>query len=154
MQSLTLLLAALPSLVAAAGSLGFALGAKNADGTCKTTSDYTGDFKTLSSHSTLVRIYAASQCDTAANILPAAKTAGFKVILGIWWVQVEIETAPVKFEEFLTNIILRGGPMSMNPSKQIKPPLLNTPQHMQTKSMPLPLDRKPCTAETLPENNC
>ena len=86
MHATTLLLAALPSLAAAArGSLGFALGAKNADGTCKLATDYAADFKVLAPHSKIVRIYAASQCDTAAAILPAAKAAGVKVILGIWY---------------------------------------------------------------------
>ncbi|KAG9234089.1 putative glucan 1,3-beta-glucosidase [Amylocarpus encephaloides] len=80
----TLLLAVLPLLASAAGSLGFALGAKNADGTCKSSSDYTADFKVLSPHSKVVRTYAASQCNTAQAILPAAKSAGAKVILGIW----------------------------------------------------------------------
>jgi glucan 1,3-beta-glucosidase len=87
MYSTALFLAALPSLaVAASGSLGFALGAKNADGTCKSSSDYTADFKVLAHHSKIVRGYSASQCDTAAAILPAAKSAGVKVILGIWYV--------------------------------------------------------------------
>ncbi|KAH6665098.1 putative glucan 1,3-beta-glucosidase [Halenospora varia] len=84
MQLTTLLMASLPAVASAAGTLGFALGAKNTDGTCKQSTDYAADFKTLSSHSKLVRTYAASQCDTAANILPAAKSAGFQVILGIW----------------------------------------------------------------------
>jgi len=79
-----LALAAAPVLVSAAGTLGFALGDKKADGTCKTQPDYAADFKTISPVSTIVRIYAASDCDTAANILPAAKAAGFQVILGIW----------------------------------------------------------------------
>jgi glucan 1,3-beta-glucosidase len=87
MYSTTILLAILPSLAtAASGTLGFALGAKNADGTCKTSSDYTADFKVLQPHSKVVRGYSASQCDTAAAILPAAKAAGVKVILGIWYV--------------------------------------------------------------------
>ncbi|KAF4633563.1 hypothetical protein G7Y89_g4546 [Cudoniella acicularis] len=84
MHLTTLLLASFPALATAAGTLGFALGAKNPDGTCKATSDYTSDFATLGAHSKLVRIYAASQCDTAAAILPAAKSTGFQVILGIW----------------------------------------------------------------------
>ncbi|EPE36998.1 (Trans)glycosidase [Glarea lozoyensis ATCC 20868] len=85
MHSTTLLLAVLPSLaVAASGNLGFALGAKNPDGTCKTSSDYSADFKVLAPHSKIVRGYSASQCDTAEAILPAAKAAGVKVILGIW----------------------------------------------------------------------
>jgi hypothetical protein len=84
MQFLTLLLAAAPALVSARGSLGFALGDKNADGTCKFQADYAADFKTMSGTSKLVRVYAASDCNTAKEILPAAKAAGFQVILGIW----------------------------------------------------------------------
>jgi len=86
MQLTALLLAAAPALVAARGSLGFALGDKKADGTCKFQADYEADFAVLKDTSTLVRGYAASDCDTAKEILPAAKSAGFKVILGIWLV--------------------------------------------------------------------
>lgn len=77
-------LAAAPALVSAAGVLGFALGDKKADGTCKFKADYQDDFDTLKDISRLVRIYAASDCNTAAEILPAAEAAGFQVILGIW----------------------------------------------------------------------
>ncbi|KAI1140842.1 glycoside hydrolase family 17 protein [Hypoxylon sp. FL0543] len=75
-----------PIVASAAGQLGFALGNKKADGTCKESADYTADFAALSKEtgSKVVRIYAASDCDVAKLILPAAKTAGFKVILGIW----------------------------------------------------------------------
>lgn len=79
-------LAAAPALVSAAGSLGFALGDKNADGTCKFQADWAADFETIQSVSKIVRVYAASDCDTAQYILPAAKAAGFQVILGIWYV--------------------------------------------------------------------
>jgi len=65
--------------------LGFALGDKKADGTCKFQADYEADFSTLGGTSKLVRIYAASDCDTAKEILPAAKSSGFQVILGIWY---------------------------------------------------------------------
>lgn len=75
-----------PALAAARGSLGFALGDKKADGTCKFQADYEADFTTLSGTSKLVRVYAASDCNTAQEILPAAKTAGFQVVLGIWYV--------------------------------------------------------------------
>ncbi|KAE8446512.1 hypothetical protein EG329_011975 [Mollisiaceae sp. DMI_Dod_QoI] len=84
MQLAALVLAAAPALVAARGSLGFALGDKKADGTCKFQADYAADFKTLGGTSKLVRGYAASDCNTAQEILPAAKAAGFQVILGIW----------------------------------------------------------------------
>jgi len=87
MRFLTILpvaLVAAPALVSAGGSLGFALGDKKSDGTCKFQADYTADFATLSGTSKLVRVYAASDCNTAQQILPAAKAAGFQVILGIW----------------------------------------------------------------------
>jgi glucan 1,3-beta-glucosidase len=76
-----------PSLVAAAGTLGFALGAKLGDGSCKYRADYEADFKAIAaeSGSKIVRIYAADQCNTAQQILPAAKAQGFKVVLGIWY---------------------------------------------------------------------
>lgn len=80
-----------PSLAAAAaatGNFGFALGDKNADGSCKAQADYEADFAAIAnaSDARIVRIYAASDCDTAQNILPAAKTGGFQVVLGIWCV--------------------------------------------------------------------
>jgi len=79
-------LALAPAVVSAAGTLGFALGTKNADGSCKAQSDYEADFDAIaaSSTATIVRGYAASDCNSAQNILPAAKTKGFKVVLGIW----------------------------------------------------------------------
>ncbi|KAJ4367372.1 glycoside hydrolase 3 protein [Neocucurbitaria cava] len=80
-------LAASPALVSAAkGTMGFALGTKVASGDCKTQQDYSDDFDAIKSNSgsTLVRGYAASDCDMAKNALPAAKSAGFKVVLGIW----------------------------------------------------------------------
>ena len=73
-----------PTVVSAAGTLGWALGAKNPDGSCKSTSDYESDFDTLKGSSSLVRIYAAGQCNTATQIIPAAKSKNFKVMLGIW----------------------------------------------------------------------
>lgn len=79
-------LAIAPAVVSATGSLGFALGNKKADGTCKFTVDYAADFKTISTLSKIVRIYAASDCNTASQILPAAQSAGMQVILGIWLV--------------------------------------------------------------------
>ncbi|KAK0276761.1 glycoside hydrolase 3 protein [Friedmanniomyces endolithicus] len=81
----TLAVAAAPTL-AQKGNLGFALGTKKADGSCKYTQDYEDDFSAIqtASGSTLVRGYAASDCNCAQQILPAAKNKGFKVILGIW----------------------------------------------------------------------
>ncbi|KAK1641377.1 family 17 glycosyl hydrolase [Colletotrichum phormii] len=79
-------LAAAPGLALAFGSLGFALGSKQPDGQCKYQADYEADFRAIrdASGSSIVRIYAADQCDTAQNILPAAKKEEFQVILGIW----------------------------------------------------------------------
>ncbi|KAL1973551.1 hypothetical protein VTN31DRAFT_6186 [Thermomyces dupontii] len=81
---LPLLLAAAPAAVAAEGTLGFALGVKNPDGSCKSTADFEKDFDTLKGISKLVRTYSASDCNTAKNIIPAAKSKGFKVVLGVW----------------------------------------------------------------------
>lgn len=85
---LPLLLAALPAaaLNKDRGLLGFALGNQNADSSCKTTDDYLKDFDALKDLATLVRTYSASNCDTAKNIIPAAKEKGFKVVLGVWYV--------------------------------------------------------------------
>ena len=95
MRSLPILaaLAAAPSLVAAGGTLGWALGVKLADGTCKYQADYEADFKALNAAtgSKIVRIYAADQCNTAQQILPAAKAQGFQVILGVWYVHSTLE---------------------------------------------------------------
>jgi len=77
-------LLAVPLAVSAAGTLGFALGATNSDGTCKQTSDYEADFTALKPYTSLVRTYSAYQCNTSQNIIPAAKSAGFKVVLGVW----------------------------------------------------------------------
>ncbi|KFY19457.1 hypothetical protein V491_04422, partial [Pseudogymnoascus sp. VKM F-3775] len=81
-----LALAAAPAVVSAAGNLGFALGDKKSDGSCKFQADWAADFKAISTVQTskIVRTYSASECNTAKEILPAAKAAGFKVILGVW----------------------------------------------------------------------
>ena len=76
----------LQTSVSARGTLGFALGTKKADGTCKYTTDYEADFDAIAaaSGSKIVRGYAASDCNAAQQILPAAKAKGFQVILGVW----------------------------------------------------------------------
>jgi glucan 1,3-beta-glucosidase len=79
-------LAATPLAVSARGTLGFALGATNPDASCKSTSDYEADFAALQKNTKLVRTYSTSQCNQAQNILPAAKKAGFRVLLGVWLV--------------------------------------------------------------------
>ncbi|KAH1327136.1 hypothetical protein KXW98_001951 [Aspergillus fumigatus] len=87
MRVSTLLPLALAAGTAAAsknGTLGFALGNKNEGGKCKVQSDYETDFDTLKEVTSLVRIYSASDCDTAKHIIPAAKAKNFKVVLGVW----------------------------------------------------------------------
>jgi glucan 1,3-beta-glucosidase len=83
-----LALAIAPLAVSAAGTLGFALGTKKGDGTCKYQADYESDFKAIAAASSakIVRGYSASDCNCAQYILPAAKAQGFQVILGIWYV--------------------------------------------------------------------
>ncbi|KAM5471747.1 glycoside hydrolase 3 protein [Microsporum audouinii] len=81
---ISLALAASPVAVSAAGNLGFALGVKKPDGSCKKQEDYEKDFDVLKAHSTIVRTYAAADCDNTLYLLPAAKKKGFKVVLGIW----------------------------------------------------------------------
>lgn len=82
----SMLLAAGPGIAVASGALGFALGAKQPDGQCKYQADYEADFRAIrdASGSSIVRIYAADQCNTAQQILPAAKKEDFQVVLGIW----------------------------------------------------------------------
>ncbi|KAL1307018.1 hypothetical protein AAFC00_005645 [Neodothiora populina] len=80
------LLCHLVQCATAKGTLGFALGDKKTDGSCKCTSDYVADFKAIqaNSGSKLVRIYSASDCNCTAQILPAAASAAFRVVLGVW----------------------------------------------------------------------
>ena len=80
-------LAAAPALVSAqGGTLGFALGTKKPDGSCKYTADYEADFDALSSASgaKIVRTYSASDCNCAQQMMPAATSRGFQVMHGIW----------------------------------------------------------------------
>lgn len=84
-------LAAAPAVVSAAGQLGFAVGNVNPDGSCKKQSDFEDDFKAIkdNTHATLIRTYSSSdqwgnQCNTPSEILPAAKSAGLQVLLGMW----------------------------------------------------------------------
>ncbi|KAL8739080.1 MAG: hypothetical protein Q9181_000262 [Wetmoreana brouardii] len=82
-----------PLAVSARGTLGFALGARRPDGTCKTSTDYEADFDVLKQKggSSIVRTYSVVDknvpqypCQVAAAILPAVKAKNFQVILGLW----------------------------------------------------------------------
>lgn len=80
-------LAAAPVVVSAKGTLGFALGDKisvNGQTVCKEQADYDADLKALPAGTKLVRTYSASDCDSTAKLLPAAKANQFQVIVGMW----------------------------------------------------------------------
>ncbi|KAM3418211.1 hypothetical protein BST61_g4215 [Cercospora zeina] len=97
-----LALAAVPAVLAVEkGNIGFALGTKNPDGSCKYTADYEQDLDAIkaASGSTLVRGYSASDCNCAQQILPAAKNKGFKVVLAVW---PDVEESFNKDKEALT----------------------------------------------------
>ena len=99
-----------PTAVLAVGSLGFALGTKNPDGSCKAQSDYEADFSAISSSTsaTIVRGYAASDCNCAQYILPAAKNKDFKVILGIWCVYIRIPCC-FRSSALMITVFIQGG---------------------------------------------
>ncbi|KAL8984548.1 MAG: hypothetical protein Q9205_001501 [Flavoplaca limonia] len=94
--TLSLALAVSPLTVLARGNLGYALGARKPDTSCKSTTDYAADFDALNSKGGLgdvkrVRTYAivdtdpkfsGNPCPVASAVLPAAKAKGFQVILG------------------------------------------------------------------------
>jgi glucan 1,3-beta-glucosidase len=79
-------LVAAPLAVSAAGTLGFAVGNTKPDGSCKAQQDYERDLDALTGPSKVVRTYTSDGCDTAKNIIPAAKAKGFQVVLGVWLV--------------------------------------------------------------------
>ena len=62
------------------------------DGSCKTQADYAADFAVLKDTSTIVRTYSnvdggdssGPLCYVPGALLPAAKAAGFQVVLGVW----------------------------------------------------------------------
>ena len=66
---------------------GFNMGAANADGSCKSTQDWTTAFnamKALPGGFTSVRLYASSDCGTLANAVPAALATGVQILVGVW----------------------------------------------------------------------
>lgn len=66
---------------------GFNVAANNPDGSCKTTAQWTTAFnklKSLPQQITNVRTYAASDCNTLANAVPAAINTGTKILVGVW----------------------------------------------------------------------
>jgi glucan 1,3-beta-glucosidase len=88
---LSAVLATAPLAVSAAGTLGFAVGNTNPDGSCKVQSDFEADFKAIMANTdaTVIRTYSSSDtfgnpCGTPSQVLPAAKSVGMKVLLGMW----------------------------------------------------------------------
>lgn len=81
----TALVAALP--FSTAYWKGFNVGANNPDGSCKTQADWSTAFKKLHALPgafTSVRLYAASDCNTLANAVPAAINTGTQILVGLW----------------------------------------------------------------------
>jgi len=78
--------AASPAVVSAMGTMGWAVGTKHPDGTCKNADDYVTDFQKIESvsGSKLVRGYSASDCNSVKGMVEAAKRTGFQVLPGIW----------------------------------------------------------------------
>ncbi|KAL8770080.1 MAG: hypothetical protein Q9209_004118 [Squamulea sp. 1 TL-2023] len=111
---LSLALAILPIAVRARGSLGYAIGARNPDKNCKSTTDYEADFEALIQKGGLgdikrVRTYAVEDdiyqdnvCSVASAILPAAKAKGFQVILGL---SADTETKYLSEKQALSSIL-------------------------------------------------
>ncbi|MCJ1226596.1 hypothetical protein MMC12_003249 [Toensbergia leucococca] len=86
LQTLLPLLASLSSPTAAYWK-GFNLGANLPSGACKAQSDWETDFRTLQSlpgDFTSVRLYAASDCNTLANAVPAAIATNTQILVGLW----------------------------------------------------------------------
>lgn len=83
---LSVALVASPLAVTAAGILGFAVGNTNPDASCKSQQDYERDIDALMGPTKIIRTYTSDGCNTAENIIPAAKAKGFQVVLGIWFV--------------------------------------------------------------------
>ena len=80
---------------------GFNLPATLPSGACKSVNDWKKDFavvKGLPGKFNAVRLYAASDCNTLANAVPAAKASGVKVLVGVWtevctWSMVHVDTS-------------------------------------------------------------
>ncbi|KAK8208989.1 hypothetical protein M8818_003953 [Zalaria obscura] len=81
----TALVAALPYTTAY--WKGFNVAAENPDGSCKTQAQWKRAFQLLQDlpgHFTSVRVYAASDCNTLANAVPAAISTGTQLLVGVW----------------------------------------------------------------------
>lgn len=66
---------------------GFNLPGNLPNGACKGVNDWKKDFAVMKSfpgNFNAVRLYAASDCNTLANAVPAAKASGVKALVGVW----------------------------------------------------------------------
>jgi len=80
---LSLVLSLASYIYAEKGTLGFCLGVQTDSSTCKTTDDYLKDFDALKPYSSIIRVYAVSDCNTLKNIMPAVIQSEFEIVLGI-----------------------------------------------------------------------
>jgi glucan endo-1,3-beta-D-glucosidase len=67
--------------------IGFNIGANNEDGSCRSTQDWIDIFnklKTLPQGIDSVRVYASSDCNTLANVVPVSLYSGIKILVGVW----------------------------------------------------------------------
>jgi glucan endo-1,3-beta-D-glucosidase len=67
--------------------LGFNVGANNEDGSCRSLQDWIDVFnklKTLPQGIDSVRVYASSDCNTLANVVPVSLYSGIKILVGVW----------------------------------------------------------------------
>ena len=107
------------NLVSAGGTLGFALGTKKPDGTCKYTADYETDFDAIlsASGSRLVRGYAASDCNSVGSeTLYRGTFTGAQLLQKINQVKAMFPTIKVgtadswnKYADGTANAIIQGG---------------------------------------------
>jgi len=77
----------LPTQIVAANWKGFSIGANTATGACKGTNDWKADVAAIKSWNrgfNAVRLFAASDCKTLEYAVPAFKSQGFKVLVGVW----------------------------------------------------------------------
>lgn len=76
----------------------------------------------------MVRGYAAADCDFAKNALPAARAKGFKVMLGIWYDSLPCCQA--------LPLLTLAGPMSRSRSTMTWTPSRLSPRSTPTRSTP------------------
>ena len=97
---------------------GFNLPATLPSGACKSVNDWKKDFavvKGLPGKFNAVRLYASSDCNTLANAVPAAKSSGMKVLVGVWsevcaWSTVNVDTSLTRWNRTMHTSMPRSKP--------------------------------------------